>query len=260
MSASPPDRPAPLVSVVMPCFNGASYVAEAIASVRAQTFEDWELLVVDNNSSDRSPLIAGEFAAQDARIRVLACPTPGAGRARNLGIREARGRYIAFLDCDDLWMPGKLAAQVEAMQRHDAALCWGSYEVIQADGQVQRVQTASATTTYDDFMAKRNVFGCLTVMLDTARLGKQYMPDLRMRQDYALWARLIRQAEAERLALVGLPQVLGQYRVHPEALTRNKFKAAYYQWRLYRDAEQLGLVRSLRFFGHYLVNALADRR
>jgi len=254
------ERTEPLVSVVMPCFNGATYLGEAIASVRSQTFEDWELLVVDNNSTDRSTHIAMEHAEQDPRVRPRACTARGAAHARNQGIREARGRYIAFLDCDDVWLPRKLELQLDAMRRHDAAMCWASYQVIDADGTPQRVQAATATTTYDDFMAKRNVFGCLTVIFDTAKLGKQYMPNLRMRQDYALWAKLIRQSEAERFALVGLPEVLANYRVHAGALTRNKAKAAYYQWRLYRDAENLGLVRSLRFFRHYLVNALADRR
>lgn len=250
----------PLVTVVMPCYNGERYVAEAIRSVQAQTFTDWELRVVDNNSSDGSMAVVRALAQQDSRIVPMHCATPGAAHARNAAIAAARGRYIAFLDCDDAWLPGKLGAQLQALQAHGAAMCWAAYQVVDSAGAVLREQPASASTSYEDHMSKRNVIGCLTVVYDTVLLGKQYMPAIRMRQDYGLWALLIRLAEQQGLALIGLPEVLARYRVHQASMTSNKLKAAYFQWRLYRDVERHSLLRSARYFGRYVAQALADRR
>lgn len=252
--------PVPRVSVIMPCHNGERFLAEAVASVQAQTLTDWELLVVDNQSSDGSWALAQSLAAADPRIVALQCASPGAAPARNAALARARGRYIAFLDCDDAWLPGKLARQIDAMQASGAALCWSAYQVVDEAGQALRVQRAAATTTYDDHLAKRNVIGCQTVVYDSELLGRQPMPLIRMRQDYGLWARLIRLSEARGLPLLGLPDVLSRYRVHPAAMTRNKFQAARYQWRLYREVERLSVLRSARYFISYAVQALAERR
>lgn len=252
--------PAPRVSVIMPCHNGERFLAEAVASVQAQTLTDWELLVVDNQSSDGSWALAQSLAAADPRIVALQCASPGAAPARNAALARARGRYIAFLDCDDAWLPGKLARQIDAMRASGAALCWSAYQVVDEAGQMLRVQAAANTTTYDDHLAKRNVIGCATVVYDSTLLGRQPMPLIRMRQDYGLWARLIRLSEARGLALVGLPEVLARYRVHGAGMSSNKLKAAYYQWRLYRDVERLPMFGSARYFCSYVVQALRDRR
>lgn len=254
------DARSPMVSVVMPCHNGERFVRQAIESVRAQTFPDWELLVIDNNSIDRSLELLEDMARSDPRIVVLQCTEPGAANARNAGILRARGRYIAFLDCDDYWLPEKLQYQVSAMLDARAGMCWSAYRVVDGSDRPLREQKAAPTTTYEDHMAKRNVIGCLTVMYDAVLLGRQTMPLIRMRQDYGLWARLIRLSTDRGLPLVGLQNVLACYRVHPAAMTSNKLKAAYFQWRLYRDIEGLSLPTSARYFGSYILQALSDRR
>lgn len=247
------------VSIIMPCYNGVRYLRQAVESVKGQFFTDWELLIIDNNSSDGSRELIQTLAIEDHRIVSLQCIELGAANARNTGIDTARGRYIAFLDCDDVWLPEKLQRQIQAMHTCRAALCWSSYRVIDATGQQLRDQIANESIDYESFMTKRNVIGCLTVIYDSEQLGKHYMPSIRMRQDYALWAKIIRVAEERNFSLIGLREVLACYRVHDEAMTRNKFKAAYYQWRLYRSVEKLSVSTSLYYLWHYLVQAVIDR-
>ncbi len=247
------------VSIIMPCFNGARYIALAVDSVIRQTFGDWELLIIDNNSIDDSLVRIQEFAFQDSRIILVQCSEPGAAKARNAGIKKARGRYIAFLDCDDVWLPEKLQRQIQAMLSSGAVFCWSSYRVINANGQAVRDQLASPEIKYETFMTKRSVIGCLTAIYDSEQLGKLYMPNIRMRQDYALWARIIHLVEEKKFLLLGITDVLAYYRVHDDAMTQNKIAAAFYQWCFYRDIEGLTRFSSLFYFLHYLFNAICDR-
>jgi teichuronic acid biosynthesis glycosyltransferase TuaG len=248
-----------LVSIVMPCFNGMKYLEEAVESIRCQTFTKWELLIIDNNSTDDSLALIEALAFEDSRISALQCSEPGAAKARNRGIEKARGRYIAFLDCDDLWLPEKLQRQIQAMMSCGAVFCWSSYRVINAVGKPNRDQLADQSINYESLMTKRCVIGCLTVIYDSERLGKLYMPNIRMRQDYALWSKIIRLANEQHFPLVGIRDILACYRVHDEAMTRNKCRAAFYQWCLYRDIEKLTVFTSLRYFWHYLFRALIDQ-
>lgn len=247
------------VSIIMPCFNGIRYIEQAVESIRQQTFTEWELLIVDNNSMDGSPALIQALAFEDSRIVALQCSTPGAANARNTGIEKARGRYIAFLDCDDIWQPEKLQRQIQLMRSSSAVFSWSSYCVVNGAGHPIRDQLADQTIDYESFMTKRSVIGCLTVMYDCLLLGKLFMPNIRMRQDYALWAKIIRIAQEKNFPLVGLKDVLACYRVHDEAMTRNKFKTAFYQWQLYRNVEKLSIPTSLRYFYNYFFRGVIDR-
>lgn len=247
------------VSIIMPCFNGMKYLEDAVESIRGQTFTEWELLIIDNNSTDSSLALIQAMALDDSRIVALQCIEPGAANARNVGIEKARGRYIAFLDCDDVWLPEKLQRQIHAMMSCGAVFCWSSYRVINAVGKPIRDQLADQSINYESLMTKRSVIGCLTVIYDSKRLGKLYMPNIRMRQDYALWSKIIRLANERHFSVVGIRDILACYRVHDEAMTRNKFRAALYQWCLYRDIEKLTVLNSLRYFWHYFFRALIDQ-
>ncbi len=249
----------PLVSVVMPCYNGSRFIGEAVDSVRKQTIQDWELLIVDNASTDDSVAVVSALAEEDPRIIPLSCATRGAGSARNAGITYARGRYIAFLDCDDLWSPIKLERQLSIMKETGAVFCWSSYSVIDSSGLTIRRQLATESIDYDSFMSKRSIVGCLTAIYDAQHYGKVYMPLIRMRQDYALWAYLIRNAAQSKVPTVGIKEVLAFYRVHQMAMTRNKIRAAAYQWQLYRNVERLSFLTSLRYFVGYAINGIQER-
>lgn len=249
----------PLVSVIMPCLNGARFIRKAIESVQTQTLEDWQLLVIDNGSTDGSVKVVQEFERTDARIVLLSDRRGGAAAARNQGIDAARGRYIAFLDCDDMWLPTKLMDQVGTMGRDRLRFCWTSYEVVNEEGTFVRNQNCAVRATYEDVLHKRTTIGCLTAIYDTEAFGKQFMPDIRMRQDFALWLRLLRTAATDGHVCRGIDKTLARYRVHKGGMTYNKARAAYYQWRVYRDIERLPLPKRLACMRDYIVGAMSDR-
>jgi glycosyltransferase involved in cell wall biosynthesis len=258
----------------MPAFNCERYIAEAIESVIAQTFESWELLVVDNGSSDSTKAIAESYARLDQRIQVMHEPRPGAAAARNLGINEARGRYIAFLDSDDMWLPRKLAVQLDALTQSGAALCYSAYSKIDHLGRRgTEVITVPTHVTYHGLLKTCDI-GCLTAVYDTKQTGKQLMPEVELRNDYALWLKILRRVGHEDYAFwlrllkplkhdnrtIGIKEPLALYRENRFSLSGNKMKAALYQWLVYRKQERLGLIASAYYFLNYAVYGIRKYR
>ncbi len=182
----------PWVSVLMPCQNAGPTVAAAIQSVQNQTFQDWELLVADDSSSDDSAAIIREIAAQDRRVIPLESPAnkTGAAATRNHALFHAKGRFIAFLDADDLWLPSKLERQLDFMQTHGTAFSHTSYYV-RRTGQADYIRAAPEVSTRKTLLWGNRI-GCLTAVYDTKQLGKQPMPDIPKRHDYALWLHLLK--------------------------------------------------------------------
>ena len=241
-----------LVSVITPCRNAEVFIAAAIDSVQAQTLTDWEMLVVDDASTDASAAIIADYAARDRRICLLSLPQPaGAAGARNLAIGQARGRYIAFLDSDDLWFPDKLAKQVAFMAAHDSAFTYASYRLIDSTGRDLGVFTTAPSLTRADLL-KVNSVSCLTAMYDTRHLGRMYMPDVSIGHDYALWLAIIKRVGTAR----GIVEPLAAYRIKQTSLSSNKFRAAHVRWRMYRCHERLGWAKSAYYFFHYAYHGL----
>lgn len=235
------------VSILMPVYNATATLARSVASVQAQTFRDWELLMVDDGSTDGSVQLAADLAASDPRIRCLTLPENcGAAVARNHGLDAAKGRYITFLDTDDLWRPEKLSRQLEFMSEHDSTLSFTGYSRVSKAGALIVKIGARRRVEYPDLL-KRNVIGCLTVMYDSTRLGKVPMPTLRRQHDYALWLQLTRLVGAAE----GLNEDLAIYRVSMSSLSGNKWRAAQDIWRVYRQCEKLSLPSSIWYFAHY---------
>lgn len=221
----------PTFSVIMPAYNAAATIDDAIASVQAQTRADWELIVIDDASQDATHACVAARADADPRLRLLTREhNGGAGRARNAGIKAARGRYIAFLDSDDQWYPHKLAVQAQALAATNTALCYAGYNETDRQGRIARRIAAPPRTTYRDLLRGCPI-GCLTAVYDTARVGKLYMPELRLRQDCGLWLRILTSGEVA----CGLPQVLAIRRRRSGSLTANKLVAARYMWHLLRQ-------------------------
>jgi teichuronic acid biosynthesis glycosyltransferase TuaG len=251
--ADPAGRPA--VSVVTPVWNAAATLAETVASVRAQSFADWEMLLVDDGSTDGSARLMARLAAEEPRIRVFAHATNlGAAAARNRAIREARGRWLAFLDADDLWRPEKLALQVGFMRAQGHPLTFTAYRRITADGRPLGTVRPPASVTRAGLL-RSNVIGCLTAIYDSEFFGKVEMPPLARRQDYGLWLELLRRTSHAH----ALPQVLADYRVHPGSLSAGKGGAARDTWRFYREHERLPRLRAGYYFLHYAVRSVAKR-
>ncbi len=249
-------RMTPLVSVVTPVHNGAAFIRETIASVQAQTWGDWELLVVDDASEDDSAEVVEALAAEDERIRLFRLErNGGAAVARNTAIAAARGRYIAFLDGDDLWLPHKLDRQLAFMREKEAAFSYGAYERVDEKGRHLSPVGVPDRLRYGELL-KTCYVGCLTAMYDTNVFGKRYMPLIRRRQDYALWLDLLRDGETA----MGLNEVLGIYRVRSGSISANKASTSLYTWRMYREVEALSLARSAWCFTHQTGRAVVRHR
>jgi teichuronic acid biosynthesis glycosyltransferase TuaG len=229
---------APAVTVVTPAWNAAATLAEAVASVIAQTRGDWEMLIVDDGSTDGSRPLAEALAAAEPRIRVLGWDdNRGPAAARNAAIRAARGRVIAFLDADDRWVPEKLELQLAQMAATGCPFVFAAVRRIDAAGRPLGVIPAPARVDYAGLL-RGNVIPCQTAAFDRLHFGRAEMPDLPRRQDYALWLQLLARGGEAR----GLPQPLADWRMRPGSLSSNKLVAAAGTWRVYREAA--GLSRS----------------
>lgn len=244
----------PAVSIVTPVWNAAATLRAAVASVQAQSFPDWEMLLVDDGSTDGSLALAEGLAAADRRIRLLVQErNTGAAAARNRAIRAARGRFIAFLDADDLWRPEKLARQVPVLCAGHP-LVFAAYRRIDADGRPLGTVRPPVRISRAGLL-KGNVIGCLTAIYDRAALGRVEMPALARRQDYGLWLELLRRTPYAH----GLPEVLADYRVRPGSLSADKLAAARATWALYREVEGLPRLRAAWYFAHYAAGGVAKR-
>lgn len=236
----------PQVSVVMPCFNSAQTLCQAVDSVIAQSFAGWELIVVDDGSTDECPDILSQYAASDERIRIFKNERPsGASGARNRGLKEVSGRYIAFLDSDDYWLPHKLETQINAMRQHAAGLACSAFDVIDGKGRlIGDVRPNPGPLTYRS-MLRYNSVGCLTAMLDREFCGDiRFNPELTKNEDYQLWLSVLRRGAKG----ICLGEKLAVYRLHEKTLSSNKFSAARNRWRVYREFERFGLLASVFLF------------
>lgn len=237
-----------LVSIITPIYNSASFIEQCIRSVRAQTYINWEHILVDDCSIDESCAIIKTYAEKDPRIKLIRLNVnSGAGIARNTGIKAANGKYIAFLDSDDLWQPEKLEKQLGFMQKNDYHFTFTDYDVVDATGKkLSKLVKCKPIVTYKSALFK-NPIGCLTVIYNADFFGKQYMPAIRKRQDYALWLRLLKKTNG-----YGLNECLSSYRIGNESISSNKFKLLKYEWKIYREVEGLSFLKS----SLYLISAI----
>lgn len=238
----------PLVSVVTPVHNAAAFLAQTVEAVCQQTFADWELLLVDDGSSDGSLQLCRQLAATDARIKVTAlAQKSGPAKARNTAIELAEGRYIAFCDSDDVWLHDKLEKQLTVLGNSDAAICFSSYFKMEEDGtRTGRVVAAPPRVTYA-MMLRSCSIGCSTAIYDTARCGKVLMPDIQKRQDYGLWLSILQKGHTA----IGLHEPLVHYRLRKDSISANKLKAAHYHWNVLRVVAGVGRLQAAWLFAQY---------
>lgn len=247
-----------LVSIITPTYNAERTIASCIESVMAQTYQDWELLITDDCSQDATVDIIRRYAAADSRIRLF-CQNEngGAGKARNNSIAEARGRYIAFLDADDRWMPAKLERQVSFMEESGAKVCYSSYVTCDAVGNVKGIVPCPKRVSYRDILSDDRM-GCLTLIYDAEALGKVFMPLMRRRQDWALKILLLQQCGFA----LGVPDTLAIYRVSDGSLSNGgksslvKYNVAVYREVLHYSPFKAWLTFLFQFMPHYLYKRL----
>ncbi|WP_311749506.1 glycosyltransferase family 2 protein [Proteus terrae] len=237
-----------LVSVIMPCFDSELYLADSIKSVLNQTYQNFELIIIDDNSKDSTLKIANSF--NDDRITIISfTENKGAGAARNKGIELAKGRFIAFLDSDDLWNKQKLEIQVEFMLKNNYHLTYSYYQCFNKNG-ISNTKTPPLSISYKKLLYC-NVIGCLTAVYDIHMIGKQYMPIIRKRQDMGLWLKILKNYGDAYC----IPRILAYYRTD-SGMTKNKLNAALYQWKFYRYELKFNLMKSLYYFIGYTYNGV----
>lgn len=242
------NKTSPLVSIITPSYNCIATIEKTINSVIAQTIGDWEMLIVDDCSTDHSREIIKNISVLEPRVKLIERTwNAGPAIARNIAIEHAQGRYIAFLDADDQWHPTKLEKQLKFMNEKDIALSYTAYNCLDSDGNHLRVYKPILKVTYAD-MLKSNRIGCLTAIYDTDKIGKVYMPNISKRQDLGLWLRILKQVDYA----LGMDEVLADYlAVQANSVSSNKADAAKYQWRLYREIEKLNFKQSTFYFLNY---------
>lgn len=242
----------PDISIITPTFNSAPFVDATIDSVVRQTFGRWEMIIVDDGSTDSTIDRVQAWVSRDRRIRLLQNERNlGPGPTRNRGVENRRGRFVAYLDSDDLWLPDKLETQLDFMRQHDSIFSYTSYEIIDDEGRaLERRVAAPAELSYEDLLSN-TVIGCLTVMVDSSRAPELMMPDLPSRQPLVLWLKILRECGPAQ----GIDQVLAQYRVRPGSISSNKMKAARQVWRVYRDYEHLAWHKAMRYFLSYALRS-----
>ncbi len=244
------------ISIITSSYNSKGFLRETAESIANQTEQDYEWIVVDDNSTDGSRDIIRKIAVSDSRIKPVFLPlNRGPAGARNAGIEQATGRFIAFLDSDDVWLPEKLQLQLAFMKETGTPLSFTAYQRMDENGTPERIVSVPETVDYHSLL-KSNVIGMLTAVYDRTQLGLRFLPAIRKRQDYALWLQILKEGHVAR----GLDQVLARYRIHGNSISRNKLDAARYQWRVYRELEKLGRCRSAWYFAHYAVHGLLKHR
>lgn len=229
-----------LVSIIMPVYNCAQYIESSIKSVQNQTYTNWELLAVDDCSSDDSAEIVKAYASLDSRIRYIGLhQNSGAAEARNRAIREARGTFLAFLDSDDIWYPTKIEKQISYMIDNNVAFTCTAYACIDEYGQsMGKAIYPFRQSGYWKCLYYGNCIGNSTVVYRLSNEGKIYAPNIRKRNDFALWLKILKK---EPLC-IGIQDILADYRVRNGSLSKDKASLIKYQWSLYRDIEKLPII------------------
>lgn len=245
----------PLVSIVTPAYNAEMYLAEAIDSVIAQTYQNWEMLIViDNKSSDKTQLIAEAASQKDSRIKVIKdslCSSVSANR--NRAIEEANGTFIAFLDSDDRWLPKKLELQIQMMVEQSINISYHSFDIIGENGQNKgTTRLAKYDVNYHDLL-KNNCMGCLTVVARRSFIHNTRMMQIR-HEDLHFWLQLLQGGHHAK----PMPQSLAEYRIRKDSISENKLKCAVWRWQLYRHLG-VSIPKALYLMVLYVLFALNKR-
>ncbi|WP_341226350.1 glycosyltransferase family 2 protein [uncultured Arcticibacterium sp.] len=243
------------VSIITPMFNAADYIAETIESVLNQSHQNWELLISDDCSSDNSVALVNEYVAKDERIKLF-CNTENSGPAetRNRSLSNATGRFMAFLDADDLWSPNKLEEQLHFMLNKSIGFSFTEFHRFKGNIEGERVSVPK-TIVYSELL-KNTAIATSTVLIDT----KFVSWPIKMRQvyydDFVLWLEILKRESKA----YGLQSDLMAYRVLPGSVSRNKLNSAVEVWKTYRVIEKINILKSAWFFVNWTFNAVKKYR
>ncbi|WP_066890575.1 glycosyltransferase family 2 protein [Clostridium nigeriense] len=230
-----------LVSIITPTYNCGKFIEETIKSVIDQSYDNWEMIIVDDCSTDNTKEVVEKYINNDKRIKYyLLEENSGAAVTRTKAMELASGNYIAFLDSDDLWMRDKLKNQLDFMKNNNYAFSCTAYEQIDEVGNpLNKVIKTKLKTDYNGILLSCPV-GNSTVMYDVDKLGKFVVPNIRKRNDDALWLQILKKEKY----IYGMPDILMKYRIRSNSISSNKIELVKYHWKLYREIENLSIIRS----------------
>lgn len=245
----------PKLTVITPVYNAEEFLGETIESVLNQTYENFEYLLIDDCSTDSSAAIVKRYEEKDARIKYIKLnENSGAAVARNKGLKKARGRYVAFVDSDDIWYPEKLEKQLAFMQENNRGFTYTKYERISEQGEVLGTPNFPKKLNYTGLL-KNTAIACSTVVIDKNVIGDFRMPLVRKGQDTATWLQILKEHDYAYL----VDEVLNQYRSREGSLSSDKFGALKRTWNTYRNLEELPLYKAIYYFVFYSLNAVKRR-
>jgi glycosyltransferase involved in cell wall biosynthesis len=241
------------VSIIMPAFNAENYIAKSIQSVLNQTYKDFELIIINDKSTDNTMSIVNDFERKDQRIKVIDLKeNQGVAQARNHGIKASTGRFIAFLDSDDLWHSDKLSKQIHFMLENNYAFSYTAYEIIDHKGMpLQQYVKVPKSRSYKQLL-RGNFIGCLTVVIDKTKVRPFEMLKIG-HEDYALWLSILKE---NNIRAYGLTEILAYYRKGQVSVSSNKNRAMKWQWNIIRNIEKKNIVYSTFLFFMYAFNAV----
>lgn len=246
-----------LVSIVTPTYNSAKYIAETIQSVQKQTYQNWEMIIVDDCSSDNTTDLIKDFIAKDNRIQLHVLESnSGPAVARNKGIENASGKYMTFLDADDIWSEDFIEISIKTIQETGIQFVFSSYR--RSDEELNFIYSdfiVPQKVTYTDIL-KSNSISCLTAFLDIEILGKKSMPLIRKRQDMGLWLQYLKEIPFA----YGIQEPKAIYRIRENSLSRKKSNLLKYQWQFYREVEKLNVFQSAYYMLHWMYRGFMKYR
>lgn len=240
----------------MPAYNAEKYISESIESVLVQTYKNWELIIVDDGSQDETKNIIQLYANRDERIKCIFLNiNQGVANARNIAIQNANGRFLAFLDSDDLWMKEKLFEQIAFMKNNGYAFTYHSYGTFYDDKNKYKKNFVPMSIDYNTLLKGNNTGSCIAVCIDRYVVKSIFMPDCK-HEDYVCWLNILKD---NNLHGYGLMDVYGLYRIGKKSVSSNKIKCALWTWDVYRKSQNLSFCKSLYYFTFYVFYNLKKR-
>lgn len=243
----------PMVSVITPCYNGACYIAECIESVLAQSYPYWEMIVIDDCSSDNSSEIINQYVNKDNRIIYCKTSKPSGSPAcpRNIGLEKARGKYIAFLDCDDVWLSTKLERQIMLMDAYGYSFVYSNYEKMRVDGfRSNRIVRVRNKTSYKDALKSCSI-PCLTAIIKREIIGTVKFENVN-KEDYVFWLNILKLGSIA----YNTNTVEAIYRVAPNSRSSDKINMIKYQWCVLRHVEHINIFKSVYYMIIFIILGL----
>lgn len=243
-----------MCSIIMPAYNSASFISEAIDSVLKQTYKNWELIIVNDGSQDDTEKIIKYYLQKDKRIKLISLAlNKGVANARNQGLKSANGRYVAFLDSDDYWAKDKLKKQIEILEKSNNTLIYTSYAIIDENNNIIKHREIKNRLFFNDIL-KENIVIFSSIIVKTSDIKELYFKQEWFHEDYIF---LIDAFRGENIKIgVGINEYLVNYRMHKNSRSSNKLKSAKYRWIIYKNYLKYNFFKCLYYFINYAFKGL----